>query len=897
MKRLSFLFLLLMMTIVSMGAPVTKQQARQWAQEFMLQRGAQIVSEPRHAPGMAVDAEQQPLYVFNAMANKGFVIIAGDDCAEHVLGYVTEGSFDENNLPDNFRSWLEMTADEIREASHLIDDAGTLQNHTLNEGITAPRFVPTHPAISPLVQTLWNQGGSSDEYDSYIYNMLTPTISGKHCVTGCTATAGAQIMYYYQHPKTATAKVPGYTIENSQVNSQTKKDLPSITFNWSAMKHVYVEADNGTSSAKAVSQLMKYVGWAAHMKYGLDGSSASPYTLAQGMASYFDYDPYTWSSVSRSTYSVIDWDNLIYGELNAGRPVLVSGSGTQGGHAFICDGYDGAGMYHFNWGWGGHYNGYFKLNAMNPYNGDRVYSDGRVDTGFSMSVSAIIGLQPNTGQGSPSDSNNDDTWEVPTIDDIVATVFRSEVSGTKILLGMGNAEDAAYGFGYGMGRMKNGKVEAVDTRYEYMTNYVLDPWSYYPNREFDVSTYGLSNGTHELFPISLQAGTEEWKRCKPAEMYFEVVVKSGQVKSIVEHPVDNLQISDLKCVSSRVPGKRQTMSFTVTNAGDNIKKGLYLFASNTEEKGEPLAYSYVAILAGNTKQRSMYFTPAEAGTYHVWICSDYNGENVLAETTVKIAMNLQCSKITFTGNKYAGCKQPVVATIKSTEGDYTDPLYFFASTSSSNMGSAIYAASCAIESGKTDDVKFYFKPTEAGNYQVWVCYDEGGTQVIGMGTVTINAAPTTEVTLVKQDLTVDARPFGSATLSVKNTSNSAYNNSFVAYLYQQDGESNIYWNSITTDNIQIKKGATAEVVLPFDYLEVGHTYKINIYYYKTVGGNLNYLCNASFYCGNGVATEIELKETTDDTDVVWYTVDGRKLNGVPTTKGVYIRNGKKIIVK
>ena len=137
-------------------------------------------------------------------------------------------------------------------------------------------------------------------------------------------------MYYYQYPTKKTKKVTGYTKEGSSINSQTNVDLPAITFKWAQMKKTYSSGDVGSTSETAVSQLMKYVGWAAKMNYGLKASAANEYTMAKGMVEFFDYDPYTLSYEARDAYSVSEWDALIYGELAAGRPVLRRERGFRG---------------------------------------------------------------------------------------------------------------------------------------------------------------------------------------------------------------------------------------------------------------------------------------------------------------------------------------------------------------------------------------------------------------------------------------------------------------------------------------------------------------------------------------------------------------------------------------
>ena len=882
MKKSIITTIIALMAMVAMASPVSKQQARQQAQTFFSERGIAIVGEPRRAPGQHVAADNQPLYVFNAAASKGFVIVAGDDRAAPILGYVDEGCYDEQSLPDNFRSWIMLMADEISRLPR--EDAMQPSSSS------SPLFVSTHAAISPLIKTKWNQGSATEE--GYIYNEQTPTIDGKHCLTGCVATAGAQIMFYYKHPQKSTKSVPAYT-PNTTIGQLPA--LPATTFEWSIMKNSYSGDDVNTSASAAVSKLMKYCGWAAEMDYGLEGSGAGETVLAESMVEFFDYDS-GWKCLNRDNYSVSDWDALIYSELQAGRPVLYSGQAWIGsGHAFICDGYDGAGLYHFNWGWGGSYNGYFKLHATNPTPTD-MYSNGTFDSGYILGASAIIGLQPNTGTPVVDDEN--DSWDEPVPDGIVATVFDKEIDGTKIVLGMGNDNDGSYGFGYGMGELKtNGAITMVDKKYEYMTSSVLDKYSYYPNRTFDTSTYGLANGKHKLVPMSLLAGETAWKRCKPLDMYFEVTVSNGIVTSIVEHPVVNLMATDLVCSGGKQPNMRQTLTFKVKNNGDNYKGALYLFASKSTEKGGYCGYSYIRIKAGNTKERYMTFTPTDVGTYNLWIATDFDGHNVIGQTTVKIAQSLQLSKITFPGNKVATIKQPVVASVKSTAGDYTQPLYLFANTTSANKGNAIYCAAAGIEKGQTEDVTFYFRPATAGNYQIWICTDKDGQNVLGMGSVTIINPPTGEVKLEASNRQYVTGQTTTMTMTVKNAGTVPYYETVWTLLYKKTGsqwEYNVYEE---TAPLTISAGASITVTHVFKDLEPGD-YMVSSNYSPSFGSDGAKSLGVGYFTvtAGSVPTLIEtVMESQDST--TWFTLGGQRLTTPPTAPGIYLKNGRKVVVK
>lgn len=882
MKRSIITTVILLMATIAMAGPVGKQQARLQAQNFFSQRGTSITGEVRYAPGQPAATDHQPLYVFNANAGKGFVIVAGDDRAASILGYVDQGSYDERHLPDNFRDWLVRVADEIN----------SLPQSPKQQGAQSPMMVAQHSAIQPLIQTKWNQGSSTET--GYIYNTLTPTIDSKHTLTGCVATAGAQLMYYYQYPQKATKVVPQY---ESNATLGVLAALPAIKFNWAAMKTVYTKADVGTNSEKAVSQLMKYCGYAAEMDYGLDGSAANVVTLSKGMVDYFDYDPYTWQYVNRSSYTISAWDELIYNELKAKRPVIFSGSGDQGGHAYLCDGYK-EGFYHFNWGWGGQYNGYFKLNATNPYNGDTVYNDGKVDNGFALSVGAIIGLQPNTGTTPSGTSSGDDEWEEPVITGIVATARDASVDGTVIKAQLQNGNDNAACLALGIGELNsNGTVTALDTQYDYFQSWELPSGSWWTSYlEFDVSTYNLAKGKHTLVFISKEKDASGWVRARPASLYYDVNVTNSGI-TIVQHPVVDLQITDFTCISARQPNSSQTMTFKVKNMGDNYKGYFCLFASTTTDKGSPRDYTNIQILSGNTKERTLSFKADQAGTYNVWLTTDWSGENVVAQTTVKVERNLQMTKMTFTGNKFANSLQPVDVTVKSTGNEYGLPLYLFASTSSSNKGSFRYSVNAAIEEGQSDTYTFYFKPLSAGNYMVWICTDEEGRNVVGQGNVTIAATPTYEISLSKVSISIDAQPNGSATLRVKNNSTNDYFEQLQANLFIMTDNQYSYVTTINLPPTLIKAGATQDVVFPFDGLEAGYNYYIVFYYKKKVGGSFTNMCEADFSFTSNVPTGIVTHTPTDGGQETWFTLGGQRLTTPPTAPGIYLKNGRKVVVK
>lgn len=610
MKKITLITLVLLLTclLTAQAGPIDQQKARQLAAQFMQKKGLQLKGEPRRAPGVSGTGsnEAQPLYIFNTDGAKGFVIVAGDDRADAILGYSTEGSYDEQNLPDNFRYYLQLLSSNMQ--ALMASDATA----------TTRRTVETHDAIDPLIKTKWDQGSATE--DGYIYNTACPVSQSLHCLTGCVATAGAQIMYYYQHPA-STEGVDGYQIgEDASIDKVTLAGLPATTFDWDIMKRSYNNADQGTASQQEVAKLMVYAGFAAQMDYGTMGSAASTGILAEGMANYFDYNPNTWQYVEQSNYSVSDWDSMMYNELENGRPIIYSGaSKKEGGHAFICDGYDGEGLYHFNWGWSGQNNGYFKLAATNPYAGDGTQRDGYVND-----IDAIIGLQPNNGETITKSP--------------MVNIYKFNISEETITMSYQNISDESYAIDCGIALLNDdGSVnqDRLDL-YPCSSWGELPPNYLWPGIQFNLTTYLKQEGTYKVAPVFRLAGETEWKRCMPSQLYFEVVIAEDKTMTIIKHPTVELEATQIEVPSNKIETLVQQVDVTVESKSDDYQGPLYLFASKTEDKG---AYTYLAgtaIEGGASDVVTFYFTPATAGTWNLWIATDEAGNDIIGQATAEI---------------------------------------------------------------------------------------------------------------------------------------------------------------------------------------------------------------------------------------------------------------------
>ena len=277
-------------------------------------------------------------YVFNAEDGNAFIIVAGDDRAVDVLAYGTQ-ALDMDAVPCNMQ-WM------LNQYKRQMD---FLRGHP-DMCVSSTMERSSGVNVSPLVSCTWNQR-------SPFYNQC-PTSGTQHCLTGCIATAMAQVMYYWKYP----AEAPAMDAYTSEVNGVSVGALPGGVFDWENMLDVYTTS--ATSQQKdAVAMLMRYCGQACHMGYGTSGSGAYSSDELEGMK-LFGYNADA-TLLDRDDFSADEWAEMIENQLAAGCPILYGGSDLEKnmGHAFVVDGC-GDGMYHVNWGYSGSGDGYFVLDAF-----------------------------------------------------------------------------------------------------------------------------------------------------------------------------------------------------------------------------------------------------------------------------------------------------------------------------------------------------------------------------------------------------------------------------------------------------------------------------------------------------------------------------------------------------
>ena len=636
MKKI-LLTLVAFMAMVAVNAEqISKQQALQKAQQFM--PGKQF-GEARSFARSDNPSEGEPFYVFNADDNGGFVIVSGDDRTMEILGYSTTGTLDVRQMPDNLKWWLDSYARQI-------EALGTSGKPVKKAKM---RGADSWETVVPLIKTKWDQNepynlmcpdGNYVDYDEEGYN------ANYRCVTGCVATAMAQVIYYWQCQDFCDAIDP---IEIGQwVNQGTDVEpdwqfvvdhsfhgLGATTFNWESMALTY-SSDATGESANEVAKLLRYCGQAVNMNYDISGSSASASPAV--MAKYFGFGKNA-QQVIRSMYPTSEWENLIYKEVSEGRPVLYSGSSLTGGHQFIVDGYDGKGLFHMNWGWGGMSDGYFVISLANP--DDLGAGGGTNSDGYSMDQTAIIGLKA----GKPEEV------EIPQfygdLYDNLATSAFSRTSTNEDFTGVvlpgvvfyqyenTNQTDACT-FETGWGLFKNGSLLQVLG--------ISGPVTLNYNFNNSTISFGkdLADGQYQFRQMYRLQGSTEWQLCRswyddygsPMIVFIEAVVSGNNLtlrKSEPDEYTSDITVNSVSFYSASLEvGKPVEVTVNLTNNGDSYQELVYL------SLGSVKTVVCGSVEAGQTGNVKLHLTPDQEGPMTLTVSTDYNATNVVWSGSVTV---------------------------------------------------------------------------------------------------------------------------------------------------------------------------------------------------------------------------------------------------------------------
>lgn len=349
---------------------ISEDQAEEIASALPIEGELRLLATDKSVPGTrsigAAESEYQPAYYLFAGERGGYAIIAATERAYPLLGYSESGKIDPNDLPCGLRMMLDIYAEQINTARTL----------DIKPTTTRADVEPGSIVVKPLLgDIMW------DQMDPF--NGMTPG----HAPTGCVATATAQIMRYWKYPDHAVG-THGYM---SKSYGYLSHDY-NYRIDWDDMP----VAPNGTPDNKidakpnpTIARFMYGLGVAFDMNYSQQGSGTTHDKVVPALIRHYGYT----KDIKRITAQEAgsQWSSIIKRELNARHPVLHGGTGKGGGHSFVCDGYTTDDLFHFNWGWSGVSNGWYKLNALVP---DVLGTGGGAGGGYNENRDIVINIAP-----------------------------------------------------------------------------------------------------------------------------------------------------------------------------------------------------------------------------------------------------------------------------------------------------------------------------------------------------------------------------------------------------------------------------------------------------------------------------------------------------------------------
>ena len=707
------------------AASVDSRAAQARAVQFMNgQPGTRMMASSAnmkltHAEQSRVKANANDYYVFNYEGG-GYVIVSGDDRAEEILGY-GNGYMDVNNLPSNVAWWLNQYKQQMEWLIANPQAEVQTSSRLLSTMLTATN-VPT------LMSSKWDQ-------EAPYYNQC-PKYNGSYCMTGCVATAMAQVMYFWKYPAELPA-LPAYTTAEDPVFNVPA--LNGITLDWNNMLDNYSVVSYNTTQANAVAWLMRYCGQAAKMMYSPEGSGAYTEDARDAMVQFGYSEDAT--VMYRDDHTASDWHAVMQAELEAGRPILYGGNDAYaGGHEFVVDGYNAStNKYHVNFGWSGSSDNYYALDAFSgggytfKYYQDMIV--GVYPEGSAIEKHApVMGQASNVGNTSfkavwtdetPSENVQDYTLYVQQSDPAEATLLNETFGGVTV------ENDAT--------------ANIANTVNNYCDN---TGWTATYIYQGAGGTMRLGNGNSAgslTTPALDLTGCGGTVTVKFNARYYSndgssVVVTCGNVSQTVALTAN---AEDYTVVLS---GVNAAAGQTVTFAGTAKKKRFYIdnivIIAGSSVQGEPMVFS------GITAKNYTVTGLTEGATYNFYVEANYtdgskkqsNVETVTLEGTLAPTPEVIVDPETLTMTANAG--ETATATFDVLGADLTGNV-----TLTLNDANGVYSINPATisiaDAEEGAQVTVTYAPTTTGNHEATITVASEGAE---SATVTISGSATMQTT-------------------------------------------------------------------------------------------------------------------------------------------------------
>ena len=584
-------------------------------------------------------------YVFDNGSDKGFTIVSGDDELPEIVGYSAHGNSENLMKTEGCAAFLKAYQKFV--AAFTQGDAKARKILAEQRALKADgRY--QQPKIDPLLGDIaWNQETP--------YNKMCPEYKGsKLSATGCVATAMAQVMMYYKYPKELKADIPAYTTATNKLKVNAISE--GEKYDWANMLPTYTEGEYNTTQADAVAKLMFHCGAAVQMDYG---DSSGALVRPEDMSTYFGYDADLLQEVYRSVYTLAEWKKILDRELEAKRPILYGGARSyERGHQFVCDGSDGEGLYHINWGWSGVSDGYFDITLLDPDvpgTGAGTSADG-----YNRDCSVIIGIAPDNGSKDEplvkehslyadayedhrkctitnGERKNASEQFSLTVTPVFSNPTHNKFEGL-VALGIRN-EDGSY---TPITQIEKVAMEAMDPDGEYEIYYL----------NFNLN-YAFPVGATFLYEIYSTDNGNNWDVCAYAENVVPFELEATSTSLTLN---GNKLSAELKSNEAIQFDMYNSFDITIRNDSQREYLGLInVYTSETSTKptfneDSRRAEEYMCVPAGESKTRTItLYQPANENEMYVWV-TDRDGEILLDGVKFKVGESTGISQVTAQNN-------------------------------------------------------------------------------------------------------------------------------------------------------------------------------------------------------------------------------------------------------
>lgn len=678
----------------ALAEQIDAQQARQQAMAFLNRNATtkKMLKGGNADLQLAYTAQSGEYYAFNASAADGYVLVSGDDRMPAVIGYSDEGKFDADAIPDNMREWLETYAEQVR---YVQTHAGVrIQSSTDQTSIGN---------VYPLLgNTKWNQSAP--------YNNMCPTFNNngttQRTVTGCVATAMAQVMYYHRWPESGTGSNT-YTFNLNSDEQQPltlSADFSQSRYDWANMLPNYTGNETSTQN-NAVAKLMSDCGVAMDMGYGASSGAVTRIAMNR-MPKHFRYDK-SIKFIMRDAYTLDKWLSIINGELSSNRPVIHTGASNQGGHAFVVDGCNSNGYYHVNWGWNGTSNGYFVLTDLTPTDQGIGSSEG----GYNLRQGLIYNIMPDRGGAVNIASTIN---EFITNNDKVALGSTASLKWNNFYVMWTGDGDAAARLALGLTDEAGNvlqvpvfeDVAGIQPRYNYRYTFKMT-----------VPT-NLAAGTYYIVPLIAPVETTNYQKAdvsRATAQRIKMEVKDGYAYFSYPDDAATLQVTKLEHSDVLAADRPILVKATIRNTGEEFVDNLCvaLLNSNGAIVGKSVAKN-VDVQNGAEVVLETTVTTLSTGNFKLAVLrmADYSVVSGVQEsvtigaTPADINMSI-VSPLKLTGSVIPTTHLEGTTTISNNGGAFAGRLEAFILAEGSNsILSRVFSEFVTIKKGERKEVKF-----------------------------------------------------------------------------------------------------------------------------------------------------------------------------------------------